>query len=121
MELLRVQQIEHPEYLELICSGDHVPDDWEALVELADQESQRTGKTCVLVNVLDVNSAMDNMTRYRIGLLVAEKFGPSRKIAALTPREHINFFWETVAHNRGANVKAASDRDILVAWLGENE
>jgi len=119
MNKLNVQQLEHPGYLEFVCSGDHVPDDWEELIDLVDQACQSTGKTRVVVDVLNLISAMDNMTRYRVGLLVAEKLGSSNKIAALTPREHINYFWETVAHNRGARVKAASDRDILVNWLSE--
>ncbi|PQO31258.1 hypothetical protein C5Y96_13010 [Blastopirellula marina] len=121
MVKLSVQQLEHSDYLEFICSGDSVPGDWEELVEVVLQECQRTGKSAVLVDGLNVSTPMDNMTRYRVGLLVAEKFGPSYKIAALTPREHINFFWETVAHNRGAKVKTASDRDTLVTWLREAE
>lgn len=121
MNKLSVQQFEHPGFLEIVCSGDHVPEDWEELVELTYQECQRTGKKRVLVDGLNLNSGMDNMTRYRTGLLVAEKFGPEYKIASLSPREHINFFWETVAHNRGAKVRTASDRDTLVTWLSEDE
>ncbi|WP_144977679.1 hypothetical protein [Bremerella volcania] len=121
MKKLSVEKIEHPGFLEFVCTGDHVPEDWEELVDLIYQECQRTGKNGVLVNGMSLSSVMDNMTRYRVGLLVAEKFGPSYKAAALMPREHINFFWETVAHNRGAKVRAASDRDTLVAWLSEQD
>lgn len=116
---LSVEQIEHPDYLEFVCSGDHVPDDWEEFVDLVLQECQKADKKNVLVDGLNMFTPLDNMTRYRLGLLVAEKFGPMYKIASLTPPEHINFFWETVAHNRGAKVKTSSDRDMLVTWLSE--
>lgn len=121
MVKLSVQQFEQPAYLEFVCAGDPVPADWEELVDLVLKECQRTGKKAVLVDGLNISTPMDNMTRYRVGLLVAEKFGPSYKIASLSPREHINFFWETVAHNRGAKVRTASDRDALVTWLCETE
>lgn len=121
MNKLSVQQFEHPGYLEFVCSGDHVPSDWEEFVELVLQECQKAGKTRVLADGLNMFTPLDNMTRYRLGLLVAQKFGPEYKIASLTPTEHINFFWETVAHNRGARVKTASDRDLLINWLGEDE
>lgn len=116
---LSVEQREHADFLEFVCSGHHVPEDWEALVELVLSACQKTGKTRVLVDGLNLSAPMDNMTRYRMGLLVAEKFGPSYKIAALTLPEHINFFWETVAHNRGAKVKTAADRAALITWLGQ--
>lgn len=121
MEKLSVQQFEHPAYLEFVCSGDHVPSDWEALVDQVLQACQRSGKSSILVDALNIASPMDNMTRYRMGLLVAEKFGPTYKIATLSPRDQINFFWETVAHNRGAKVRTASDRDALVTWLCEED
>ena len=121
MDKLSVEQFEHPDFLEFVCSGDHTPDDWQELVQLALQECERTGKKSILVDGLKLTSPLDNMTRYRVGLLVAEKFGSTYKIASLTPREHINFFWETVAHNRGAKVRTASDRDTLISWLGETD
>ncbi len=116
---LHVEIIEHSSYLEFVCSGDHVPEDWEELVDLQQEQSERTGKSRLLVNVQNLNFPMDNMTRYRMGLLVAEKFGPESRVAALTTPEHINYFWETVAHNRGASVKASTDRPSLVQWLCE--
>lgn len=118
---LHVEQIEHPDFLEIVCSGDHVLEDWEELIHLIDQKWQRGDKKAVLVDTLNLSFSIENMTRYHIGLRVAEKLGPTAKIAALAPPEHLNFFWETVAHNRGANVRAASDRDALVAWLSEKD
>jgi len=121
MEKLHVQQIEHPGYLEFVCSGQHVPGDWEELVEVVHEQCERSGTKRILVDVLNLDIGLDNMTRYRVGILVAEKFGPTHRIAALTPAEQINYFWETVAHNRGAKVKTASERDVLVTWLYEED
>lgn len=116
---LCVELTEHLDYLEFVCSGDHVPEDWEELIRLTYSECQRTGQTRVLIDGMQLNSTLDNMTRYRVGLLVAELFGPECKVAALMPQEHINYFWETVAHNRGSKVKTASDHASLIAWLCE--
>lgn len=118
---LQVEIIEHADYLEFVCSGDHVPEDWEELVQLKFNESERTGKSRLLVDVQNLNVPLDNMTRYRVGLLMAEKFGPDIRIAALASPEHINYFWENVAHNRGASAKASTDRQTLIQWLREED
>ncbi|MBA2117962.1 hypothetical protein [Bremerella alba] len=121
MTQLRIELIEHPDYLEFVCSGDHVPEDWEDLIKQAHVACQRTGKTRVLIEGMSLDSTLDNMTRYRVGLLVGELFGPEYRIAALMPQEHINYFWETVAHNRGSKVKTASDYAMLMDWLNEED
>ncbi|MHC2069081.1 hypothetical protein ACYFX5_16545 [Bremerella sp. T1] len=119
MEKLHVELIEHPHYLEYVCSGEHVFDDWVELLQQIRADATRKEETRILINVLGLLQPIDNMMRYRLGLLVGEKIGASLKVAALNPADEVNHFWETVAHNRGSNVQAGSDRDALVTWLLE--
>ncbi|CAE7811022.1 unnamed protein product, partial [Symbiodinium microadriaticum] len=95
MEKLHVELIEHPHYLEYVCSGEHVFDDWVELLQQIRADATRKEETRILINVLGLLQPIDNMMRYRLGLLVGEKIGASLKVAALNPADEVNHFWET--------------------------
>ncbi|MEW4563739.1 hypothetical protein AB1K70_14490 [Bremerella sp. JC770] len=112
-----IDMLEHPEYLEFKVSGDPTEEEWIALMHQIVQWIQSTGKTRVLLDGSGIESPVDSMIRYRMGIRTGETFGVGARIAALHPIWDDDNFWETVATNRGAIAKSGDDRSTLMQWL----
>ncbi|PQO31256.1 hypothetical protein C5Y96_13000 [Blastopirellula marina] len=111
---------EHDEYLEFVVSGTAKEEDFFsdllcAMVEATEQ----TGKRRIFIDrsAADPQLPVEPMVIYRMSLRMAEAFGASVRIAALSSSMESQSFWEDVSTNRGSIVKAGSDRDSLIQWL----
>lgn len=115
---LQVEQIEHPEFLEYVLSGnDHTRAEWEALIYRIQEEAERTQIWRVLVDGHMLEKLYDDLSRYHLSKLAASVFSTELKVGSLFRQELINYFGETVAVNRGVNLRVDSDRDALMTWL----
>ena len=65
-----------------------------------------------------INSEME---RFYIGEEVAKQIGYKYKLAAVLKKNDINHFGETVANNRGGQMKVFSKNDTALKWLLEHD
>jgi hypothetical protein len=70
----------------------------------------------VLVDLTRLTGTMDTLTRYNLGVAVAERL-PDRRIAVLVEKEKINKVAENTAVNRGASLYATHVYQDAIDWL----
>jgi len=108
--------------IEVRSFGDVSAEDWQKSVDTVMELVRSRGMTKVLVDSLDLVSMPRTWTLYEFGnLLAATKFPASVKIAAAIQgplREDLKFV-ETVATNRGRQMKVFGSIDEAIAWLNE--
>ncbi len=109
--------LEHPEYLEVVVSGEPTEEEWIALMHDIVQSIGRTGKSRIFIDGSGLTQPVDSMVRYRMGVRTGETFGVQARFAALRPVWDHDNFWEIVASNRGAIAKSGGDRSTLIQWL----
>ena len=83
--------------------------------------SKSEGIKKLFLNVSQMPGKVKPMDRYEIGVKAAFLFRYKLKIAVLYKPEEINGFAETVASNRGMNVKIFGKREEALAWLEVEE
>lgn len=112
--------VEHAEYLEFIVPGTaHDEAFFNDLLSAMVEATEKTGKRKIFVDrsLADPTRQVQPMVIYRLSLRMAEAFGASVRVAALSPWAENDSFWEDVATNRGSVVKAGNDRASLLEWL----
>ncbi|QDU78112.1 hypothetical protein Pan97_51930 [Bremerella volcania] len=112
--------IEHAEYLEFVVP-EEVRDEeaFKELLQAMVEATKKTGKRRIFVDrgQSDKTVRTDPMVIYRMAVRMGEAFGASVRIAAFSHWADQDTFWEDVATNRGAIVRASSDRASLLTWL----
>lgn len=112
--------VEHDEFLEFSVPGDGLDEDFFNDLLLAMVEAtEETGKRRILVDRSGASPdrPVEPMVIYRLSLRMAEAFGATVRIAALSTQTEQNSFWEDVSTNRGSIVRAGGDRESLIEWL----
>jgi len=112
--------IEHAEYLEFSVADTARDEEFfNDLLCAMVAATEKTGKRRVFVDrsSSDQTRPVEPMAIYRLSLRMAEAFGASVRVAALSPHSDQHSFWEDVSSNRGAIVKAGNDRESLLQWL----
>ena len=71
-----------------------------------------------LIDGRDVPLSMSTITRYEIGVQLADSIGGGVRLAVLLLPEAVDGFAETVARNRGATVRVFTDEAAALLWLG---
>ena len=71
-----------------------------------------------LIDGRDVPLSMSTITRYEIGVQLADSIGGGIRLAVLLLPEAVDGFAETVARNRGATVRVFTDEAAALQWLG---
>jgi len=115
--------VEHADYLEFVVPGTKIDEPFfNDLLQAMVEATEKTGKRRIFVDRsgADMTRPVEPMVIYRVSLRMAEAFGISVRIAALSPWPAQDSFWEDVATNRGSIVKAGNDRESLLAWLLED-
>jgi hypothetical protein len=97
------------------CTGMFDFEGMSALVERIRVEA-KVPRTRVVVDFREMQGVYDNLSRFRVGELVAEKL-KGHRILSLARREDINRLSENTAVNRGAIVHTTSDEEEGMAWL----
>lgn len=111
---------EHPEFLEFVVPGITYDEEYfNDLLQAMVVATEKTGKRRIFVDRSQSagSTPTDPMVVYRMAIRVGEVFGASVRIAALSPWAEDDSFWEDVATNRGAIVKASNHREALLVWL----
>ena len=73
----------------------------------------------VLVDAIKVSRAQQDIDRFLLGMHVAS-VSKGIKIAVVIPAEHIDYFFEDAAVNRGAEVSVFADKQTALQWLLED-
>jgi len=73
----------------------------------------------ILFDLRRWDSPSSQMVRYDSGVFVAQLLNLPYRIAALANEEVVNYFGETVAVNRGADLRVFTDEAAALAWLLE--
>jgi hypothetical protein len=86
-------------------------------IERAKTEAVQIGTKRIFFDLQAWDRPSSQMVRFDSGLLVSELLDSSYRIAALARKDVVNYFAETVAANRGANLKVFTDEGEALAWL----
>jgi hypothetical protein len=117
-----VTVLEDQGIIEVRSFGEVSADDWQKSVDVIMELVLDRGLTKILVDSLDLASIPSTWTLYEFGnLLAASTFPPSVRIAAVIQgplREDLKFI-ETVAINRGRQIKVFGSMERATAWLNE--
>ena len=90
------------------------PSDFQELGDLCRREHLNK----ILIDMRAVHGKLSTFERYQAGLYVATPIGPKIKVAAVAQTELITYVAETVAVNRYGKLKACSEMEQALAWLG---
>jgi hypothetical protein len=104
------------EYLLFSCTGMLGFEKLSKLIDGMRAESERTGKKRIVADLREVQGVFDTLSRYRVGVLVAERL-PGRRILSLARPEQITRVAENTAVNRGADLFTTDDETRGMAWL----
>jgi hypothetical protein len=117
-----VTVLEDQGIIEVRSFGEVSADDWQKSVDVVMELVRYRGLTKILVDSLDLVSLPKTWTLYEFGNLLASiNFPPSVRIAATIQgplRDDLKFV-ETVATNRGRQLKVFGSIDEAIAWLNE--
>lgn len=118
----------HKHYLRAIVSGDYSLRAAQDIYDQAIKIAVAGGQTRILIDASRVTGTPTQDERYMLGLFVAAE---QRILASRTPPAEVQVavygrqplidperFGETVAVNRGANVKVSERLDEALSWLG---
>jgi hypothetical protein len=107
-------------YLSVRVRGEWTRDAMRRQIQRIADAARDRAHSRVLVDMRGISAPGSEMDRYHAGLDVAEIWGPRLKVAAVGTPEVYNGFAETVALNRGACLKATTDADEALRWLGSS-
>lgn len=105
------------DYLIARIDGEWTLDEAKVLVEAIYAEAVRRGFTHILLDMCEALPPDSEMIRFWTGEHIASIWGNSLKAAAVAKSEFVNRFAETVAINRGANIKVFTDKTAALQWL----
>jgi len=107
-----------PGYLYMVVSGEYDLDDFKEYFKIVMDRCEKEKTFRLLVNNLGVKGTdITVMHRYLLGEEIAKVIGYRIKGAVIWPEKHINGFAETVAKNRGGNMKLFGDVESAEKWL----
>ena len=91
-------------------------------MKIALDKCQNDGVYKLVVDALDVENAnISTMDRFKLGEKAAMIAGRKLKSAIIWPEQYINRFTETVAVNRGGNMRILRNLAEAEAWLAEKD
>ncbi len=120
---IRCEVREHPEYVELVCTGAYYPGGQLYVAREAFVAASRAGRVAALVDVRQLEGPGPTMSeRYDQAVKVAQVqsgITPRIRLALLgrEPMVHPQRFGEIVATNRGALLRVFTDQALALEWL----
>lgn len=109
-------------YLKVSLSGTRSVSDIEKFAYLTKEECEKNGLNKVLVDGLSVdNTNFSMMDSFLLGEILSDVFPKKSKIVIIWPKENINNILETVAGNKGVEIKVIDDMDAGLEWLLQKE
>lgn len=114
---LEVHYKETPDYLLATFNGTWEEFNTKQEIEALREEALKRGKTRLLLDVRNLESPKDVMTRYKTGVNIAKFWGYPLKVAAFANAEQITGIPETVAVDRGASFAVFPEEAAAIEWL----
>jgi hypothetical protein len=105
-------------YLLVEVSEPYTMDLFLSVIHEVANRCNQDGLRKVLLDFSQMNGDPSIMDRYSLGIEIAQLWKHTIQGAGVARRESINLVMENVAVNRGANVKAFSQRKDALQWLG---
>ena len=110
---------EEPGLLRADMTGKWTSDSMRDAIGAARVEADRRNLKTLLVDARGISMPEDELTRFLAGVRWADLFDQRFHAAFLVTPAVYNGFAETVARNRGANVKAFFEAGPARAWLAD--
>ena len=108
---------EHADHLLCEISGRYSRSDSFRIVDELLSECRARKQTCALVDLRQVRDDIPTIDRYALGVYCAEKLGNVIRLAVVCRAECINWFFESVALNRGLATRVSDDVLGSQRWL----
>lgn len=104
-------------YLLVVARGRWTEDFAREVIDTARSRLTDLGYARVLLDLEELSRPDRDFIRYLSGKYIAEVMGSQVRIAAYGKADNITGYAETVAQNRGATLRAFSDRESALDWL----
>ena len=91
--------------------------DFKKLFEQINIKSKELKCKRVFLDFSEVIGIIPDLDRYEIGEFVAFTMKFNVKIAVFDKQDNVNYFAETVAHNRGGNMRIFTNKEQALKWL----
>src|SRR6476661_11098488 len=101
---MKIDYSNNPDFLTVHIQGQWTTSEALQSIDNVKLMAERSGRTKLLFDLKDLGQPNDEMVRYNTGLKIAQTL-VRFKIACLLLPENTNYFGETVATNRGVNLK----------------
>ena len=111
---------ENPGYLQVRLQRSPIPARLDRLLRRTVAESEARGFRRVLVDATALTDPLPTADQYQMGVETARALDGRIKLAIVGQPEHADPFFETVARNRGANLRVFADEVDAVVWLLRN-
>ena len=104
--------------LKMILSGEYDFDDFVIYLKIIYAKCENEGNFKMLLDALGIEGIdIPTVERYYMGIEAAEQLNYKVKLAVVWHKEYVNYFGETVAVNRGANVGVFGSTEQAIKWL----
>ena len=110
-------QHRHPDYLELILSGEATLKHFVELVTLIESETVYWSDRRVLVDMRAITGGLPPAEQMFLGELVAQNLSHLDRVASVVRPEQITRNSETAARRRGFQLLVFASRQEAAAWL----
>jgi len=105
-------------YLLIEALEEPTVDEAVEMIKNVREECDKSNIKKVLLDITQIPGAMiDQMKRFEFGNELVEIFKDEIKMAAFGDESDINHFVETIAREKGTNVKAFDDKETALNWL----
>ncbi len=108
-------------YVAVHVSGQYSLGSMEQMYLRAADEGRNFGCKRVLIDIRDMMPPVPNWDRYQLGRVVAAAWPRDMRFALIAPQRNINKFFETVAVNRGVQLRVVDSEREALQWLFPNE
>ena len=105
------------DYLEITISGNWTLPEMKSAIDEVKFEADKCKQYLLLLKMQEIIPPFTEMTRYYTGEYMAKVLPSPFKIAVIAKKESVNYFAETVAVNRGANMKVFFNEELAKEWL----
>lgn len=115
---IQIRATAEKDYLLLEAEGVYTLDGFKFMLDEVKALAEKYEREKLLIDLLSVSGLYaEEIDRYHIGAYMARYLPPPLKLAIVQAEEDTNYFGESVAINRGADLKVFFDREPAVLWL----
>lgn len=117
---LNYSSINKEHYLYIRIDGLYVFNELLMMIEKVKNDCIKNNQHRVLINMMDLDKFNASIIeRFNLGEKLASHMNFDIKMGVCGQKEYINFFAETVARNRGMNLRVFYSEEEALRWLLE--